>query len=442
MEKILSNQLVQFDKWTQLIIDTIPLDINSLIFTGNLLTKSYLKSYGLKKKTKNKFEEKELEYVDLYLFGPSENKKQIFHKIISNLKEKLKYTVLVGDTMVGTIKSNQIKIIIQLCPRIIRINNVNVSKPDDIISSFPFAHELLYWSNQGLYVSPFALFSIKQKKLMPNPMANNRASLTQLESIFRFDFNTTEYINDFHIIKNPTEDELEFSAFKTFFSKNSKSSNLVFNFIDAHGLKIIKLTDNDEINSYLKLSIPMNNPNENFLDDKYQIVRHKFNYYSGTLFVNNLSKIILNVQVYEVIKVSYAYISRKNINYYLMSITNPNSIEKLKSSIGFCIRYFMDLSLPYYQTCILNSEILTDEEKKFFNTDSTCIFHNLEETNKAWKKIFPHIKNKNKQLYFLAESKNPIKLATNIPIVFSIETHVFHPHSGFVNIIANKAFDY
>ncbi len=409
-----SSPLVEFDKWTKLIVDVLPLDINSLIFTGNLLFKSYLNTCGIKRKTKTnqKFKEDELEYIDLYLFGSLENKKETFHKIICNLKQKIKYNTQLGETIQGTIKDNQIKIIIQWCPRIIRIFNIDSTRPSDIISSFPFAHYLMYLSDKGLYLSPFAQFSIKQKKLMPNPITNARANLSQLESIFEYNLNPFEYIIDFYTIKNSTEDDNEFKAYKTFYAKYLKHYDHVFVFIDSHQLKEIKLDNNNEIDKYLKSSSPIITHKENFLEENYQIT-NLTNFNSlGTLLTNNLSKTIFYACAHEVFK--FVSLSKKN-NYYLMSIDNLNSIYKLKKQIEFCVKSIKNS--PYYQTCIVKSETLTDEENKLFNTN--CTFRNMCDTDKVLKKIAPY--KKNNRLYFIAGSNHVIQLEKNIPTVFSID---------------------
>ena len=400
-----------------------------------MLFKSYLNTCGIKKKTKAKAKnnagENELEYIDLYLFGSYENKKQTFHKIISNLKEKSKYNTLLGEIMVGTIKDNQIKIIIQWCPRIIRIFNIDTYRPADIISSFPFAHNLMYLSDQGLYLSPFAQFAIKQKKLMPNPNANTRANISQLESVFEYNLNPWDYINDFHTIKNSSEADNEFKTYKTFYAKYLKHYDHVFVFIDSHQLKQIKLTDNNEIDKYLKSSSLMVTHKENFLEENYQIVSHPTNNSIGTLLVNNLSKTIFYVCAHEVFR--FVSISKKN-NYYLMSMDNPNSIGKLKKQLEFCVGCLKDLS--YYQTCIVKSEILTDDENKLFNTN--CTFRNLVETDKVLKKITPH--KKNKKLYFIAGSKHVLQLEKNMPVVFSIDI-IKNNQGGFIDMNVVQALE-
>ena len=145
----------------------------------------------------------------------------------------------------------------------------------------------MYLSDQGLYLSPFAQFSIKQKKLMPNPNANTRANLSQLASVFEYNLNPWDYIKDFHTIKNPSESDNEFKTYKTFYAKYLKHCDHVFVFIDSHQLKQIKLTDNNEIDKYLKSSSPMVTHKENFLQENYQITKLTNFNASGTLLVNN-----------------------------------------------------------------------------------------------------------------------------------------------------------
>jgi len=353
----INTQTLKFDFWTEEILQLMPLDNDSLVFSGNLLTKSYLTSQD---KSLNIVEPEKVEFIDLYLLGSDETKKKTIEQIVYLVE-----TVFEQNISVGATDGTRILIMIQCVPRIIRLLNTTETKPSGIFNSMAFAHQLMYWSNTGLHISPFAKLSIEFKQVLPNPNVRHRVLLDKLYEIKNYGLSLSPYIEEFPMIdfddkvnKPKHQNPAEFTNFYIQ-TKNLQSRDDVFRMINHLGLKQVSLHSCE----YLKQVRVQSIENENFLQEEvFNIAYNKPSggFSRGTFCFGRLDKIIMDVHVEECYKLD------SNRYFYFLSINNPNVAEKFKNMVKFCLQ-----DLTNSRTCILNSRALDPNEREIFNVSNT-----------------------------------------------------------------------
>lgn len=354
------TQTIKFDYWTEELIQLMPLDINSLVFSGNLLFKSYLNYMGQTVDT-NKNPDK-LDYIDLYLLGSVETKLRKIENIVYLLETVFEQHINAGasDSL-----NNTLYIMIQGIPRIIRLINTNSTKPADIFYNFKFAHELMYWSEQGLYISPFAKLSIGLGQALANPSVRCRAHLHELNEVKTNGLSINSYIEEFPMVD--TGDikygirKRKFNDIANFYlqTKNLQYRDDVFRLISFLGLSQASLNNPN----YLLYVNKFVQPNENFLQEQVYNIHWKKSsggFTSGCFSMGDYDKIIMDVHIEECYKLD------SSKYFYFLSVNNPVIGEKFKQMVSFCLGY-----LENDRTCILDSQALDPNEKIIFNVTKT-----------------------------------------------------------------------
>ena len=226
---------IKFDTWTDEIIQLMPLDINSLVFSGNLLYKSYLNSIGKTDDTNKN--PNQLDYIDLYLLGSVETKLKKIENIVFLLETVFEQNINAGA---ADFLNNTLYLMIQGVPRMIRL-----IKPADIFSNFKFAHELMYWSDQGLYISPFAKLSIGLGQALANPSVRCKVYFHELNEVKKNGLSISSYIEEFPMVD--TSDikygirKRKFSEVNNFYlqTKNLQYRDDIFRLISFLGASIM-----------------------------------------------------------------------------------------------------------------------------------------------------------------------------------------------------------
>ncbi len=409
--QITSNKPVtselKFDYWTWEILEIMPLDVNSLVFSGDLLVKTYLNSI---RPESNPVDSNGFEFIDLYLFGPDEEKIKQVEKIVNMLQ-----TIFDQHIIAGASGSGVIHIIIQGVPRMVRLFNIKSSNLSNIFNSSSFAHSVMYWSNQGLYLSPFAKYSLDINQVLPNPDARFRAGLSELKAVKELGFEITSYIAEFPIIdintiKTNTRGQGEITNFYNQ-QKNLQFRDDVFKLINFCKLAQIPLYNYEFLNNTV-YTIPTGK-NENFLENSsstnfninYGKNPHNVSFTKGIFNSGNLNKIIMNVHVEDYYKYSSTY-------FYFLSINNSEVADKFKEMILFCLQ-----DLENSRSCIIDSEALEPNEKVIFNVGNSLPV--IPDVSLSIEECASKCANLNK-LCFMAVCDKEIFVNQDLSIIFTL----------------------
>jgi hypothetical protein len=385
---------LDLDYFTCGLFKMIPLDSNSVVFTGGLLFDAY---YAHVHQTKPNYYLQDLKDIDLFLIGTEENKISITTKIIKNLM--LAY----GDENVCTsIQHSVISIYIVGIPRIVQLICTNYSKPDEVIDSFDFAHVAMHVTGNGFYASPFAKMAVQLKKVLPNPNCGKRAKLSRLIKYASRGLNISDYVKEFPITNNDASQIRKKSEEKIIF-KNTKNlvdinhyniCDFVFFKLNKNLFDISEQTWTTQVNwsgdfRYIQ-------PKENFLHDsnKLDIVSLRVNdneYYTSlvgkkVIYENQNKAIEANEQMpNETIFVDFIIKAKikkiifgpVEINDYkgewsyhvIWTLVDEEQIDFVKNVIktGITDLDVQNEFLKFYETGILDSKALSPEEKTIFN---------------------------------------------------------------------------
>jgi len=337
----------------------------------------------------------------LFLIGPEEKK-------ISNTMgtiEKLKSAFGTENVAICNWKS-VISIYIAGVPRIVQLICTNYSKPNEVIDNFDLAHVTMYWDGKEFYVSPFAYWACKEKKVLPNPKCNNRAKLVRLIKYKLRGLDITDYVREFPFTKHNLHEISDKDREKQIYSETNnltKKSRIKIgvSWNNAQRLCVGKIgkapVANDDYTWMQTVNWSGNfkylQQKEQFLQEdnlKIEIYLNDVEYYTG--FVCKYSTDLSNNQkLYKDILVSgkitklikeFGGVSN-GFYYVILNIEDEITIELVKNAVKLAVN---DLSigsefLDFYETCILDSQFLTPEEKLLFNV-----------------KKFPHEKYKNTEL--------------------------------------------
>ncbi len=398
---------LKFDYWTWEILDIMPLDVNSLVFSGDLLIKTYLNSTRPESKI---IDTNGFEFIDLYLFGSGEEKIKKVEKIVNMLQ-----TIFDQHIIAGASGSGVIHIIIQGVPRMVRLFNIKSPNLSDIFNSNPFAHSEMYWSNQGLHLSPFAKYSLDSNQVLPNPNARFRAGLSELKAVKELGFEITSYIAEFPMIdtngqKTSTRGQGEIKQFYNQ-HRNLQFRDDVFKLINFCKLVQIPLYNYEFLNNTVYL-VP-NGKNENFLENSsnanfdigYGKNPNSANFLKGIFWSENLNKIIMDVQVEDYYKYNSTY-------FYFLSINNSEVADKFKEMVLFCMQ-----DLENSRTCIIDSEALDPNEKVIFNVGNSLPV--IPDVSLGIEECASKCTNLNK-LCFMAVYDKEIFANQDLPIIFTL----------------------
>lgn len=380
-----ANHELDLDYFTCGLLKYIPLDINSIIFSGGLLFDAY---YCHAYKTKSSYDLNKIKDIDLFLIGSNEKKKQNTIQIIETLEK------VFGNSKIRIgLNCSVISIFIIGIPRIVQIVCTNYLNALDVIDNFDFAHVAMYYSSQGFYASPFAKMSIQLKQVLHNPKYGKRAKFSRLIKYKSRGMDISSYIEEFPFttitcgivyikqcqqeIYTSTENLITpMLSIKNFFL-NMKPFNIEPFIIDdviwSGDFNYFGDKENFLLNNSLSVGIKKD-------DDQY---------YSSYILKNNLTSLMLNIHIKNIIKEKGGM---NNYFYYMIwTISNPNLIELIKEMIKVGVN---DLKIKpeerlFFETPILDSLGLSSEEKILFNVEN-----------------FPHSKYSN---YELTEAINQCK---------------------------------
>jgi hypothetical protein len=137
------NPELDLDYFTCGLLNYIPLDINSIIFSGGLLFDAY---YCMIHQTSSTYNLNELKDIDLFLIGTEDKKIENTLLIIDRLK-----TVFGNSNVAVGMNRSVISIFISGFSRIIQLVCTNYSTAQEVIDNFDLAHVAMYYSNQGFY---------------------------------------------------------------------------------------------------------------------------------------------------------------------------------------------------------------------------------------------------------------------------------------------------
>ncbi len=429
----LSNQL-DLDELTYGIIGLIPLDINSMIFSGGLLFDGYWnKNFNTGSNTP--YDPTQLKDIDLFLFGPTDKVRENILTVVEIIKKKYgKSNVHVG------LDRSVISIIIIGIPRIVQLICTGKYTANEVIEDFDLAHVMLYWSNAGLYVSPFALVSMGLRQILPNPKAKKTAKFSRLIKYNSRGLGLGKYIEEYQFIR---VDKGKIFKSKQWirnyeYTNNLKSgewssSQALFNNLnmplEKFKIESVELSGNFDYVGF----------NEVFLDVDYVIKNVNDKKVLGKLFnINQLVKMKPRTELssphqvparYDFVFtgeiVCYEYdekIVTSVYNYnrldqyngpYVMvvAIENPRVISSILNYLEKMM-YSLGEYRQYGTTCLFDSQVLTPEQKVFFNVNHANrygMFANVKDnfvnSNKLYIAITPINEIPNEKLNFQVSDK-------------------------------------
>ncbi len=419
-QHIIINGLL-LDELTYGIMWLIPLDINSMIFSGGLLFDAYWNKYYNGNSNYNNFKFKD---IDLFLFGSEDKKKSNIVCVINNIIEKFGV-----DNVWAGYSDTIINITIKGIPRSVQIICTNRNTADEVINDFDLAHVMMYLSDVGLYVSPFALASMESKVILPNPKSKAIAKFSRLKKYHQRGLSMSKYISEYPLVN------LDFKKIydnEKIVQIYSRTNNFLKN-IQSHLANYNKLFNRNNFNikkvkstKILNLSYINITGNLNKYSDKYSNNYREYGDYSYYLNEPELflfenmeivdAKIRNNDYYYDfdfkkLVKKNYYNENKSNINKYwfhlleasivyyqynrywkdsctrcdhfdgphfmVISIENPQVISTIKTNIKLLLKSIKS-NKERATTCLFDSLAIDPEEKKLFNL-------NEQEDSKKYK---------------------------------------------------------
>ncbi len=395
---------LDLDEVTYGIIGLIPLDINSMIFSGGLLFDTYWK------KNFNQampWANTQVRDIDLFLFGSAEKKKKNILSVIEILKGKFG-----EDKICVGLKGAVITILIVGIPRIVQLTCTDKWSADEVIYDFDLAHVMLYWSNLGLRVSPFALVSMSMREILPNPKSKKTAKMSRLVKYQEKGLDIGRYISEYPFI---FEDEYKANLFENIDYQYNKTNNLetigekfykcftgpngelkkvlrplaVFDNLGFEYSRESKQTQTQEFDvNKVNLSGDfeyLGGP-EPFLRRDFRVLKSKNTWCTKDCYYAKLYKYNIPEQFSRSYRhrylidgeiVSYIYCknfreyhSKKTYSYQgphvvILAIDNPQTISNIKTFVRMVMECLGEQK-PWATTCLFDSKAIEPEEKKYF----------------------------------------------------------------------------
>jgi len=413
MEELTIFEL-DLDWFTCGILKHIPLDESTVIFAGGLLFDAY---YAYVHQTKSTYDLEELKDIDLFLMGPEEKKISIVKTIIENLQ--LAYGE--SNVVVGVDRA-VITICIVGLPRMVQIICTNYEKAEQVIDNFDMAHVAMYYSNKGFFATPFAKLSVSTKQVLPNPKCGKRAKPARLLKYKSRGMDISQYIKEFpfnvvnfaQIYKKNNERNkyIESKNLSEWSKKATKINDYIIYIMSFLGLRQLKFNKNSlEWTEQIEWSgnFEYLQPKENFLSESNSLKidrRDDNNFYVA--FAHKTPSIISSSRTSELYsdfmctgKMTHLIKESGGMSdyfYYLIwTVEDPDTIELIKQVVKLCVDDLAvdEKSREFYETCILDSQALTPEERILYNV-----------------KNFPHDK------YANAELSEKVLSCANLPGLF------------------------
>ncbi len=397
----LSNQL-DLDELTYGIIGLIPLDINSMIFSGGLAFDAYWKKNFNQTMV---WDDTQVRDIDLFLFGSAEKKKENILLVIEILKEQFG-----EDKICVGLKGAVITILIVGIPRIVQITCTDKWSADEVIYDFDLAHVMLYWSDQGLRVSPFALVSMSMREILPNPKSKKTAKMSRLVKYQAKGLGIGRYINEYPFI---FEDEYKANLFENLDYEYNKTNNLekigekfykCFTGPSGELKKVLQplalfnklgLTNRNDENQIKEFQIDHVNLSgdfeylggpEPFLHRDFRVLKSDNSWENNDCQYAKLYKYNIPEQFSksyrhrylidgEIVSYTYCknfseYHSKKTYSHQgphvvILAIDNPQTISNIKTFMHMMMESLGEQK-PWATTCLFDSKAIEPEEKEYF----------------------------------------------------------------------------
>lgn len=418
METSITIDKLNMNFWTGKLFDLLPLELDQMVLSGQLLSRAYLsaiKNQPLPKSSESVESVESVEILELYVTGTDEKQKNKIVQLQNNLSGYPdKYFLKKCDV------GNCFYIIIPNIPVIIVVYQTPYITTADLLASFNFAHECMYCTHEHFYIGSHARLSWLSNQVHPNYSIKLRASFDDLIVAVTSGLEPTPYIKEFPMIvkgliscgKNKIYNELR----KIYSSQNAHLNSYNFQ-IDKKVFACLDLDYNLETK-----------PPEQFLQDtqlsmcwegstreKFANLRRKPKF--AILKANNYFDLfVLPVSIVSVCKYEQKY-------FVAVGINDVQFNEKFKEIIRFAYYSLCEKTQNQKErTCILDSEILTPEERHEFNVDNTLINQIDSKTQYDFTNIIADCKGLHK-LCFISMyqgSLTDISVGTNIICAFKI----------------------
>ena len=229
MEKHITIKELNLNFWTKNLIGLLPLETDSLVFSGPLLLKIYL--YAVNQMELPKPPDT-LEFLDLYLIGSKEKQFEKIFAVLDSLSS-------INDKIVvcKPNKPTPLYIIFNGIPIVIRIHQTEYLSTKDLLENFCFAHQCMYYTINNFFIEPHAKLSIEQNQVYSNFIVKARAKLSDLLVAKSVGINIDAYIREFPMIATLNDKpDIHEKIWKEFYSQTNNITTTKF--INFVGMKI------------------------------------------------------------------------------------------------------------------------------------------------------------------------------------------------------------
>lgn len=372
-----ANPELELDRVTCGLLKLIPLD-NSVVFSGDLLIDAYI---ALLNDTEANMSWDEFKFIDLYLIGSQDVQFAKALEILKILRDKFTES----KAIVGTLDYYEPRVIVVPIvgiPRAIKLIYTNFKNFDELTNSFNLAHQAMYYTNTGFYISPFAKISIEKKQLEPNPFWSNRAPINDIIKYkLRNNMKIDSYIEQIVFTDVDSYNKINKTNYEGKLRKLYKNSNnLTSCFRDPYNsLGSIRLSYRlgparwDKIPEIWTTSNFKPNEKENYLTDKLKELTFEKKEIMDQILYHVTFKTNINKYRYLVVKAKIKNFSvitdpcKYSFN-VVWEISDPENIKFIKSIIRQFVDKLESESINCFQNFLIDSKALSQEEKVKFNT--------------------------------------------------------------------------
>ncbi len=413
METTITLDKLNMNFWTRNLFNLLPLELDQMVLSGQLLSRAYLNAIKCEPLPKSSESDKSVEILELYVTGTFEKQKNKISQLQNNLSGyPNKYFLKKRDV------SFCFYVIIPNTPVIVAVYQTPYITTADLLTSFNFAHECMYCTHEHFYIGSHARLSWLSNQVHPNYSIKSRANWDDLILAVTDGFDPIAYIKEFPMIVKSSQsyhkNQIYYELKKIYSSPYAKPSS--FNFaIDKKGFECL------EYNLETK-------PPEQFLQDtqlsmcwegssagKFNDLRRRPKF--AILKANNyFDLLVLPVSIVSVC-------THEQKHFVAVGINDTSFNEKFKEIIRFALYSLCEKTQNQCErTCILDSEILTPEERYEFNVENTLISQSNQANQSGFTSIIADCKGLNK-LCFISMYQGliaDISVGTNIICTFKI----------------------
>ncbi len=369
MSNPITIEQLELNYWTNDLFKLLPLELDLMVFAGPLLVKAYI--YKFKQLHLPETQAK-LEFLDVYLTGPGELQRERIYQMEQALTGSRAKSIKIKTNepkplYIGLLKGSIV----------IRIHQTPHMKTSDLLKNFVFAHECMYCTNKEFYLSSHAEFSIKANQVYPNFIPGARANLTELKNASAQGFNISTYIEEYPMVSHDSGYKTEQSNIKTWLeiSKLCVKYPVLTNgkekaspVIQSSGMDLFDFKYVEPEADIMDL-IPLEKTQESFLSNgQFKIL------WDGTVLGQRIGQFVKSPEfntLMLIVQVEQVY-SHGSTQYCVLSLTTDKPIEYFKKIIKFaCDSFDGNNKQTPTKTCILDSTILSEQERDEFNVENT-----------------------------------------------------------------------